>query len=58
MGQRRYLPFNHKWRNDKASFDNEIEHRPPREMFSGYDILDNIVDLDGLLLKKGSTEED
>uniref|UniRef100_A0A0V0IUP5 Putative ovule protein n=1 Tax=Solanum chacoense TaxID=4108 RepID=A0A0V0IUP5_SOLCH len=52
MGYRRYLPLNHKWRNDKASFDNTIEHRLPPEMLSGDDILDQIVDLDGLPLRK------
>uniref|UniRef100_A0A0V0IWV4 Putative ovule protein n=1 Tax=Solanum chacoense TaxID=4108 RepID=A0A0V0IWV4_SOLCH len=52
MGHRRYLPLNHKWRNDKALFDNTIEHRQPLEMLSGDDILDQVADLDGLPLTK------
>ena len=52
MVHRRYLPLNHKWRNDKASFDNTIEHRLPPEMLSGDDILDQVADLDGLQLSK------
>ncbi|KAH0643766.1 hypothetical protein KY290_035217 [Solanum tuberosum] len=52
MGHRRYLPLSHKWRNDKASFDNTIEHMLPPEMLSGDDILDQVADLDGLPLTK------
>ncbi|WMV08999.1 hypothetical protein MTR67_002384 [Solanum verrucosum] len=37
MGHRRYLPHNHKWRNEKKSFDGTEERRPPPQMHSeGY----------------------
>ncbi|XP_015159688.1 uncharacterized protein [Solanum tuberosum] len=52
MGQKRYLPLNHIWRNDKVSLDNTVEHRLPPEMLSGDDLLDQVADLDGLPLTK------
>ncbi|WMV33796.1 hypothetical protein MTR67_027181 [Solanum verrucosum] len=51
MGHRRYLPLNHKWRNDKAPFDNTIEHRLPPEMLSGDDILDQERNYDGAVIE-------
>uniref|UniRef100_M1CWK4 Uncharacterized protein n=1 Tax=Solanum tuberosum TaxID=4113 RepID=M1CWK4_SOLTU len=52
VDHKRYLPLNHKWRNDKVSFDNTIEHRLPPKMLSGDDMLDEVADLDGLPLTK------
>ncbi|WMV42845.1 hypothetical protein MTR67_036230 [Solanum verrucosum] len=50
MGHRHFLPLNHKWRNDKKSFDGTVERRLPPNTLSGDDILDQVVDLDGLPL--------
>ncbi|XP_075097586.1 uncharacterized protein LOC107787862 [Nicotiana tabacum] len=52
MGHRRFLPLNHKWRNDKQSFDGAKERRLPPKVLSGEDILNQVADLDGLLLTK------
>ncbi|WMV09410.1 hypothetical protein MTR67_002795 [Solanum verrucosum] len=52
MGHRRYLSKNHKWRNDKDSFDGTIEKRPPPKMCSGIEILNQVQDLEGLQLSK------
>ncbi|XP_070053613.1 uncharacterized protein [Nicotiana tomentosiformis] len=52
MGHRRFLPLNHKWRNDKESFDGTKERRLPPKMLSGDDILDQVADLDSLQLTK------
>ncbi|WMV54811.1 hypothetical protein MTR67_048196 [Solanum verrucosum] len=46
MRHRRFLPRNHKWRNDKNSFDGTKEHKLPPKMLSGNDILDQVADLD------------
>ncbi|XP_049345089.1 uncharacterized protein LOC125809514 [Solanum verrucosum] len=50
MGHRRYLPHNHKWRNEKKSFDGTEERRPPSQMHSGIEILNQVQDLEGLQL--------
>ncbi|KAH0748583.1 hypothetical protein KY290_027815 [Solanum tuberosum] len=50
MGHRRFLPLNHKWMNDKKSFDGTVERRLPPNTLSGDDILDQVADLDGLPL--------
>ncbi|KAH0633357.1 hypothetical protein KY284_036143 [Solanum tuberosum] len=52
MGHRRYLPHNHKWRNEKKSFDGTEERRPPPQMRSGIEILNQVQDLEGLQLSK------
>ncbi|XP_016481586.1 uncharacterized protein LOC107802577 isoform X4 [Nicotiana tabacum] len=52
MGHRRFLPLNHKWRNDKASFNGTKEKRLPPKQLSGDDILDQVADLYGLQLTK------
>nr|XP_016473713.1 PREDICTED: uncharacterized protein LOC107795561 [Nicotiana tabacum] len=52
MGHRHFLPLNHKWRNDKQSFDGTKERRLPPNILSGEDILDQVADLDGLPLTK------
>nr|XP_016454527.1 PREDICTED: uncharacterized protein LOC107778742 [Nicotiana tabacum] len=52
MGHRLFLPLNHKWRNDKESFDGTKERRLPPEILSGEDILDQVADLDSLPLTK------
>nr|XP_033514148.1 uncharacterized protein LOC104104520 [Nicotiana tomentosiformis] len=48
MGQRCFLPLNHKRRNDKESFDGTKERKLPSKILSGEDILDQVADLDGL----------
>ncbi|WMV40449.1 hypothetical protein MTR67_033834 [Solanum verrucosum] len=50
MGHRRFLPLNHKWRNDKKSFDGTAEWGLPPNTLSGEDTLDQVADLDGLPL--------
>ncbi|KAH0751289.1 hypothetical protein KY290_030521 [Solanum tuberosum] len=50
MGHRHFLPLNHKWRNDKKSFDGTVNRRLPPNTLSGDDILDQVADLDGLPL--------
>ncbi|WMV09380.1 hypothetical protein MTR67_002765 [Solanum verrucosum] len=50
MGHRRFLPLNHKWRDDKKSFDGTTEWRLPPNTLSGDDILDRVADLDRLPL--------
>ncbi|XP_060213001.1 uncharacterized protein LOC132640428 [Lycium barbarum] len=52
MGHRCYLPLNHKWRNDRASFDGTKEKRLPPKMCSGVEILNQVQDLEGLQLTK------
>ncbi|XP_060206292.1 uncharacterized protein LOC132633965 [Lycium barbarum] len=52
MGHRCYLPLNHKWRNDRASFDGTKEKRLPPKMRSGVEILNQVQDLEGLQLTK------
>ncbi|KAH0654399.1 hypothetical protein KY289_032077 [Solanum tuberosum] len=52
MGHRRYLPHNHKWRNDKKSFDGTEERSPSPHMRSGIEILNQVQDLEGQQLSK------
>ncbi|XP_059292571.1 uncharacterized protein LOC132046040, partial [Lycium ferocissimum] len=52
MGHRCYLPLNHKWRNDRASFDGTKEKRLPPKMRSGVEILNQVQDLEGFHLTK------
>ncbi|KAH0650206.1 hypothetical protein KY284_030118 [Solanum tuberosum] len=52
MGHHRYLPHNHKWRNEKESFDGTYETRPPTKVHSGTEILNQVEDLEGLQLSK------
>ncbi|XP_015167842.1 uncharacterized protein [Solanum tuberosum] len=52
MGHRRYLPKDHRWRNDKKSFDDTIEKRLPPKTCSGIDILNQVQDLEGEPLTK------
>ncbi|WMV40936.1 hypothetical protein MTR67_034321 [Solanum verrucosum] len=52
MGHRRYLPKDHRWRNDKKLFDNTIEKRLPPKTCSGIDILNQVQDLEGQPLTK------
>ncbi|XP_049414815.1 uncharacterized protein LOC125877616 [Solanum stenotomum] len=52
MGHRRYLPKDHRWRNDKKSFDNTIEKRRPPKTCSGIELLNQVQDLEGQPLKK------
>ncbi|XP_015168116.1 uncharacterized protein [Solanum tuberosum] len=52
MGHQRYLSQNHKWRNDKDSFDGTMEKRPPPKVCSGIEILNQVQDLEGLPLSK------
>ncbi|KAK6786968.1 hypothetical protein RDI58_015493 [Solanum bulbocastanum] len=46
MGHRRYLPLNHKWMNDKKSFDGTEEKRLPPKKCSGIEILHQVHDLE------------
>ncbi|XP_060168937.1 uncharacterized protein LOC132599669 [Lycium barbarum] len=48
MGHRCYLPLNHKWRNDRASFDGTKEKRLPPKMHSGVEIFNQVQDLEVL----------
>ncbi|XP_016488848.1 uncharacterized protein LOC107805567 isoform X2 [Nicotiana tabacum] len=52
MGHQRYLSLNHKWRNDKESFDGTKEKRLPSKMRSGIEILNQVEDLKGFQLTK------
>ncbi|WMV20185.1 hypothetical protein MTR67_013570 [Solanum verrucosum] len=52
MAHRRYLPRNHKWRNDKKSFDGTEEKSLPSKKRSGIEILHQVQDLEGLQLTK------
>ncbi|WMV07748.1 hypothetical protein MTR67_007374 [Solanum verrucosum] len=52
MGHRRYLPRNHKWRNEKKSFDGTEEKTLPPKKRSGIEILHQVQDLEGLQLTK------
>ncbi|XP_057998652.1 uncharacterized protein LOC110631536 [Hevea brasiliensis] len=52
MGHRRYLPLNHKWRNDSESFDGTRERGLPPKPLSGNDILDQVKILEGVILTK------
>nr|XP_009791250.1 PREDICTED: uncharacterized protein LOC104238556 [Nicotiana sylvestris]XP_009791251.1 PREDICTED: uncharacterized protein LOC104238556 [Nicotiana sylvestris]XP_009791252.1 PREDICTED: uncharacterized protein LOC104238556 [Nicotiana sylvestris]XP_009791253.1 PREDICTED: uncharacterized protein LOC104238556 [Nicotiana sylvestris]XP_009791254.1 PREDICTED: uncharacterized protein LOC104238556 [Nicotiana sylvestris]XP_009791255.1 PREDICTED: uncharacterized protein LOC104238556 [Nicotiana sylvestris] len=52
MGHKRFLPLDHKWRNDKESFDGTKERRLPPKILSGEDIIGQVTDLDGLQLTK------
>ncbi|WMV29325.1 hypothetical protein MTR67_022710 [Solanum verrucosum] len=52
MGHRRYLPKDHRWRNDKKSFDDTIEKRLPLKTCFGIDILNQVRDIEGHPLTK------
>ncbi|XP_058006773.1 uncharacterized protein LOC110657485 [Hevea brasiliensis] len=52
MGHRRYLPLNHKWRNDNKSFNGTRERGLPPKPLSGDDILDQVKNLEGVILTK------
>ena len=52
MGHRRFLLTNHKWRNNKDSFDGTRERRLPPRPISGSDMLEQVQDLDGMTLTK------
>lgn len=52
MGYRRYLPRNHKWRNDKNSFDGTEDKRLPQKKHSDIEILHQVKDLEGVQLTK------
>lgn len=57
MGHRRYLPTNHKWRNDKRSFDGTKELREAPKLLSGSDILAQVNDLEGIVLTKDNSKK-
>ncbi|XP_058006762.1 uncharacterized protein LOC131182131 [Hevea brasiliensis] len=52
MGHRRYLPLNHKWRNDNKTFDGTRERGLPPKPLLGDDILDQVKNLEGVILTK------
>ncbi|XP_020082200.1 uncharacterized protein LOC109705831 isoform X1 [Ananas comosus] len=52
MGHRRYLPINHKWRNDKFSFDGTKERGCAPKLLTGDEILGQVQDLEGIILTK------
>ncbi|CAN1343615.1 hypothetical protein LINPERPRIM_LOCUS39853 [Linum perenne] len=54
MGHRCWLPREHRWRKDRNSFDGKKETRGKPKQFSGYEIVDQINDLQGITLTKCS----
>ncbi|XP_052171518.1 uncharacterized protein LOC127787497 [Diospyros lotus] len=52
MGHRRYLPMNHKWRNNRVSFDGTRERGVAPNLLSGVDVLKQVQDLEGITLTK------
>ena len=52
MGHRRYLPMNHKWRNNRVSFDGTKERGVAPNLLSGEDVLKQVQDLEGITLTK------
>ncbi|KAM1948029.1 hypothetical protein ACFX15_008273 [Malus domestica] len=45
MGHRRWLPWNHAWRDNKDSFDGRTEYRARPREFSGEEILAQVANL-------------
>ncbi|GAB2270553.1 hypothetical protein Dimus_038857 [Dionaea muscipula] len=54
LGHRRWLVRDHRWRNDKKSFDGTRELRVSPTSLSGDDVLHQVHDLEGLILTKAS----
>ncbi|KAL3849603.1 hypothetical protein ACJIZ3_011485 [Penstemon smallii] len=55
MGHRRFLPINHKWRDEMKAFDGKKEHRSAPKRLSGLEILEQLSAIEhekfGKLLK-------
>ncbi|XP_027120615.1 uncharacterized protein [Coffea arabica] len=43
MGHRRFLPIDHKWRQEKKQFNGEREHRQPPRTLSGEEVLQQLL---------------
>ncbi|KAL3839153.1 hypothetical protein ACJIZ3_023744 [Penstemon smallii] len=61
MVHRRFLPSNHKWRDEMKSFDGQKEHRSAPKRLSGTEILEQLDSLEqvqfGKLLKETKSEK-
>ncbi|CAN0886073.1 hypothetical protein LINGRAHAP2_LOCUS15271 [Linum grandiflorum] len=58
MGHRRWLPNGHRWRRDRASFDETAERGHPPRTFSGDDLFNQAQDLEGIFLTKCPTAKE
>ena len=45
MGHRRFLPFEHKFRDDKSNFNNKQEHRRPPWPLTGYQVEEKVANI-------------
>ena len=57
MGHRRFLPPDHKWRENKRCFDGRRELRAPPRNISGADVLDQVHDLEHITFGKGKKQQ-
>jgi len=57
MGHRRFLPKDHKWRKDRASFDGNKEFRDPPEPLTGDEVLQQVNNLEGIVLSKDPSKK-
>lgn len=46
MGHRRFLPMNHRWRNNKSRFDGKVEQREQPPQLFGHDVLNQLCTLE------------
>ncbi|XP_038713903.1 uncharacterized protein LOC120007624 isoform X1 [Tripterygium wilfordii] len=53
MGHRRFLPIDHPWRRNMASFNGEIEDRIAPQMLTGDGVLDQLRFFKGVIFGKG-----
>lgn len=56
MCHRRFLPLDHKWRDNKRNFDGNKELRPPPLFMSGDDILKQMQDVEQITFGKGKKQ--
>ncbi|XP_031265479.1 uncharacterized protein LOC116123878 [Pistacia vera] len=57
MGARRFLPMNHKWRENKSSFDGKLEKRSAPKKMSGDDMLNQLQMLQPITFGKAKKKQ-
>ena len=45
MGHQRFLPFKHKFRDEKINFDNKQEYRRPPRPLTGYQVEEKVANI-------------
>ena len=53
IGHRRFLPTNHRWRNNATSFDGKTESRPPPKPLSGEEVLHQLNKIELVIFGNG-----